>query len=122
MIYIASPYTSPLAGDLAIMAQKNRYLKAVEFQTFLMLTNGPPAFSPIVYCHPIALANPGMGTDAAYWQRFNMAFIRKAEAIFALCLPGWEQSKGMKVELQVAKMLDIPVVYYDEDFQEIKAQ
>lgn len=122
MIYLASPYSSPLQGALGLGIQKDRYLKALEFVTFTMLTKGPPVFSPIVYCHPIALANPALGTDAAYWQKFNMAFIRKCEAVFALILPGWESSKGMKVELEVAKMLDIPIVYYNDSFEEVVLQ
>lgn len=123
MIYIASPYSTLIKGPAAQSIVAERYKKVLEFVTFIMLTKGPPAFSPIVYCHPIAMANPQLGTDAAYWHKFNMSFLRKAEALFVLMIPGWDVSKGIKLELEVAKVLDIPVEYYDhENFARVERQ
>lgn len=121
MIYLASPYTSPLQGDLKIAAERQRYQKAVDFMTHVFLTGGPPIFSPIVYCHPFAVANK-MPADANYWMKFNMSFLRKAEALFVLQIAGWEKSKGMEIEMNVAKMLDIPVVHYNDKFEEVVMQ
>jgi hypothetical protein len=105
-------------GDLKFAAERQRYQKAVDFVTHVFLTGGPPVFSPIVYCHPFAVANK-MPVDAEYWMKFNMAFLRKAEALFVLRIQGWEKSKGLQIEMNVAKMLDIPIVHYNDKFEEV---
>jgi hypothetical protein len=51
--------------------------------------------------------------------KFNMAFLRKAEALFVLRIQGWEKSKGLQIEMNVAKMLDIPIVHYNDKFEEV---
>lgn len=122
MIYIASPYSSPLVGQAKLDAEHGRYMKVLEFVQFIMLTKGPPAFSPIVYCHPLFKALPQLGSDAESWMKFNNAFLRKSEAVFALMLPGWNSSKGMTYELKMAQALNIPVVYYNDQFEETTLQ
>ena len=109
MIYIASPYTSLIEG-----AEEIRYLQVREF-TDRMIALGFVAFSPIAYCHPIA-KRIGHQTDHKTWLRFNMSILRRSEAMYLLCLPGWEESKGVQVELNVCRMLDIPVAKYGPDF------
>lgn len=110
MIYVASPYSSQIRG-----VQESRYHHVRRF-TDKMIQQGFVAFSPIVYCHPIA-QRIGHGTDAQTWMRFNMSILRRAEAMYVLQLIGWEQSEGLKIELNVCKMLDIPVAHYDTDFR-----
>lgn len=121
MIYIASPYSSGLEGPAAKRMEEKRYLEVLTFVTLLLTTSKLPVFSPIVYLHPIAVANEGkLGTDARFWAKFNTAFLRKSEAMFVLQLPGWQQSRGVKAEIAMAQLLDIPIQRYAEDFTEIQ--
>lgn len=121
MIYVASPYSSALEGPAARRMEEKRYLEALTFITLVLTTSKLPVFSPIVYVHPIAAANGGkLGTDAEFWAKFNMAFLRKAEALFLLQLPGWQQSKGVAVELKTADFLGIPIQRYSEDFTQVQ--
>jgi len=113
MIFISSPYSSPLAE-----LQRDRYNKVTEF-TILMLAAGYQVFSPITYCVPMATVAK-LPQNAAHWERFNIEFLRHSEAMFLLHLPGWDQSKGVQVELKIAKALGIPVVHFNERFEEIK--
>lgn len=85
MIYVASPYSSPIPELV-----ESRYSQVCEFVDKLIL-DGHIVFSPIVYCHPIAKRTGG-GTDALTWMRFNMSILRRADALFLLQLPGWEKS------------------------------
>lgn len=110
MIYVASPYSSPILG-----VAESRYRKVRDFVD-LMLASGFVAFSPIVYCHPVSMRT-GHQTDAQTWMHFNMDMLRRAEAMYVLDLPGWKESKGLKIELNVCKMLSIPVVHYNEKFE-----
>ncbi len=110
MIYVASPYSSPIPELVDY-----RYNAVCDFVDKL-LAQDFVAFSPIVYCHPIA-ARIGKATDAMTWHNFNMNMLRRAEACFLLCLPGWEASKGVLHERKVCQVLDIPIIHYGADFQ-----
>lgn len=113
MIYLASPYSTPIPSVLL-----DRVAAATQF-TAQCIQQGLPVWSPIVYYHPFAKAL-GLPGDAGFWHSMNMPFLRKAEVVFALRLMGWEQSKGMRVELNAAKLLGIQVVHYGPDFKVIQ--
>lgn len=110
MIYVASPYTS--TSPATVEWRYDRVCELID----RMVMQGFVAFSPIAYCHPIA-RRTGMKGDAATWMRFNLSMLRRAEAMYLLCLEGWENSEGVRVEKNVCKMLDIPVIRYDTNFK-----
>lgn len=110
MIYVASPYSSSIPE-----LQQLRYERVREF-THRLVARGFVAFSPILYCHPIA-AEVGLATDAKTWFHFNMTILRRAESCWILQLPGWESSKGVQYEIKVCDMLSILKVHYDADFR-----
>lgn len=110
MIYLASPYSTPIPSVL-----EQRVNAARQF-TAACIKQGLPVFSPIVYYHPFATAF-NLPTDAKYWHAMNMPFLRSAEAVFLLCLIGWDKSEGIKIELNVAKLIGIPVIKYGPDFK-----
>ena len=86
-----------------------------------MMKRGIPLFSPIAYAHPYVIPF-GLGTDAEYWHAFNMPFLRKADAVIVLQLAGWQESKGMAVELSLARQLCLPIVHYDADFNPLPTE
>jgi hypothetical protein len=95
MIYVASPYSA----DKKLEVNTRKALEAKRFQDVLkfvyaLTKQGYVAFSPIVYYHPLAL--------------------------FVLHLPNWDQSKGVQLEMKVAKTLNIPTLHFDKDGAEIK--
>lgn len=113
MIYIASPYSSSSS-----IVTESRVFKTQAFVDHLF-SEGILAFSPILYCHPIAkrLSTP---TDAQFWHEFNMSMLRHTEVMFVLRLEGWQNSKGVQMEMRVCKILSIPIVHYGEDFRPIQ--
>lgn len=113
IIYVASPYSSPI-----ISAQEHRFLKVRRF-TIHLLNNGLVPFSPIVYAHEMATAG-GMKTDAATWLHFNSDMLRHSEACFVYCLPGWKESKGVIHEIKQCKAMLIPLQFFDEDYNVIE--
>ena len=64
----------------------------------------------------------GLRTDAAAWIEFNSGMLRLAEAVFVYRLPGWETSKGVKIEIQQAKAVRIPIAHFDEEFNPISVE
>lgn len=113
MIYIASPYSSPIHG-----AQQLRFEKVRRFTTYLF-NQGLVPFSPIVYAHELA-ASGGIRTDAASWLSFNSDMLRRSEACFVYTLPGWDNSKGVTYEIKQCRAVQIPLQFFGEDFQPIE--
>ena len=112
MIYVASPYSSPIVGG-----QQVRFEKVRRF-TIHLFNSGLVPFSPIVYAHEMAKAG-GIKTDAATWLKFNSNMLRISEVLFVYCLPGWKESKGVAVEIKQAKALQMDIAYFDETFNPI---
>lgn len=111
MIFISSPYTSN-----SPLTRQYRVERVTEFTT-RMLLQGLVAFSPIVYGEAIKRRSSEIGTDAKTWLFFNFDMLRRCEAMYVLCLEGWEQSEGVKLEINVCKTFGIPFVKYGEDFK-----
>jgi hypothetical protein len=106
MIYLASPYSHP---DQAVVEQ--RVLQTMEVFHYLCKFSPDRAiFSPILQCHETA-KNFKMPTDAKFWQDYNTGFLRIATTVVVACLPDWEQSLGVKQEVELALQLGIEVEY-----------
>lgn len=92
MIYLASPYTASEPGLTLHRFQMTEYYVA----KYMKL--GKPIFSPIVHCHELA-GKYGMPTTHQYWWNYNLAFLEKADELWVLMLPGWDQSMGVQAEM-----------------------
>jgi hypothetical protein len=106
MIYLASPYTDK---DPTVMEQ--RFDQMCRIAGYYM-RQGTVVYSPIVHCHPIAI-RVDLPRDWAFWQRFDEESVKMAGAVHVIQLPGWEKSKGVAAEVEVAKLAGIPVFYVD---------
>ena len=108
MIYLASPYSHP---DPLVV--KTRYLLVM--QTCAALINaGRFVWSPIVHCHEMTQLH-NMPSDAEFWKHYNFDFMRRADEIMVLKIPGWDQSKGVKMEIDFAQYNNIPLYYVNEE-------
>jgi len=103
-IYIASPYT-----HLNPLKMEERF-KLVENYIFHLTLQNVIAYSPIVHFHQIAKEYT-LPTDAEFWYKHNVAFLKSAKALHVLQLPGWDMSKGIIKEIKVATMLHLPIFY-----------
>ena len=52
-----------------------------------------------------------------YYMQFDLAMVCQSDAI--ICLPGWEDSEGANLEVDVARRLHIPVLAYGDELAEI---
>ena len=102
MIYLASPYSH---SDILIM--KTRFLLAEEITAQLIMA-GKFVYSPIVHCHELAQKFE-LPKDFVYWRRYNIDMLRRADQMYILDIPGWDESQGVKFELQIAVEIGIEV-------------
>lgn len=104
-IYLASPYTHKHKDIMAL-----RYTKALH-STAEILSKGYLVFSPIVHNHLIAVEHI-LPKDYAFWKDYSDSFLHNwAEAIVVLRLYNWEESIGVRAEIDLAQEKKLPVYY-----------
>lgn len=106
-VYLASPYTHSEP-----QVREARFRAAAKAAAKLMKA-GQVVFSPIAHSHPIELEFPEK-EDGMFWKRQDIPILRHAEKLVVLMLDGWEQSSGIKWEVETALSLHIPVEYINE--------
>lgn len=107
MIYLASPYSSP--DDLV---RKTRFLIA-EQVCAILLNQGVFVYSPIVHCHELS-ARHQLPTSFEFWRGYNFDMLRRADLISILAIPGWRESEGVSAELEMARLIGMPITYINE--------
>jgi uncharacterized protein DUF1937 len=103
-IYLASPYSHP---DKAVRHDR---FEAVQRATAWLLNRRIWTFSPIVHCHNLAQVY-GLPTDAEFWQSFNEAMLRQSESLWILGIEGWQDSRGVMFEADLANRLKLPIKF-----------
>ena len=94
--YIASPYTHKNEE-----VRNERFRQVMRFTANLMRLE-IPCYSPIVHCHELANSHQ-LPTTFEYWIKMNHAMIDASRGVIVLKLEGWEESKGVKDEIEYAK-------------------
>lgn len=105
-IYLAVPYTG----------LEEQSFKAANKVAAQLMKEGDLVYSPISHSHPIA-NQEGLPTDYKFWYEHNKAFIEWADYIYFIVLgiEGYDlidNSKGCKVEKDLAMELDKKIRYY----------
>ena len=104
MIYLASPYSHPISDIVEQRVQQTMKCLAE------LLREGKFVWSPIVHCHELAVKHD-LPKDAKYWERFSIDFLRKADGLYVLKLPGWRESIGVQEEIKFANSIYLPTTY-----------
>lgn len=107
MIYLASPYSHPDA-----LTRKTRFLIA-EQVTAILFNQGIFVFSPIVHCHELA-ARHTLPTSFEFWRGYNFDMLRRADLLSIIAIPGWEESIGVQAEIEMAKLIGLPITHINE--------
>jgi hypothetical protein len=97
LIYIATAYSHPLSPVMT-----SRYWKVTEFAA-AGINEGFVLYSPITHCHPMARKFK-MPKDFQFWRDFNHRMIDNCTEMVVLQLPGWEDSKGVKDEMEYCEI------------------
>lgn len=113
-IYLAAPYSDP---DPAVIQQRMEIYSRVDAH---LIRQGWYTMSPLSK-HWI-LQYEQLPGDWAFWQGYGTAMLAKCEAIAVICMPGWAQSVGVQAELDLARQLNLEIIYLDEQGQPIMTQ
>lgn len=104
ILYLAAPYSHE---NFAI--RHERFELITQFALNLV-QGGDIVFSPITHGHPMAMRGD-LPTDWPFWERHCRAFLSASSKLIVLCLPGWEDSFGVKAEIALAESLGLPIDY-----------
>lgn len=104
LVFISSPYT-----HVDKEVEHQRYLEVLKY-TAEVMQRGDFAFSPIVHCHELARQHELPG-DWEYWGAYCEIMVSRCTSMDVLMLDGWENSKGIKGEIEIANRLNIPINY-----------
>lgn len=106
IVYLACPYSHHLQE-----IREHRYHEANRAAAWAM-GQGHAVFSPISHSHPICghLAE-GLLLSHDFWMSQDLPLLAKADAVWVLCIPGWDTSRGVTREIQEAQALGKPVRY-----------
>lgn len=102
--YLASPYSQYLYGINAAYWDAGR-------QTALLVKAGIPVFSPIVHSHHVAEAGHIDPLDHAMWMAVDKPMMDAARGLIVCMLQGWQESKGVRMEIREFERNNKPVIY-----------
>ena len=102
LVYLASPLSHP---SPRVMGAR---LEAVRHVCGEMIKQGVIIYSPLAYSCEMDRRGfrPPQG-----WYAFDLPFLARADELLVLQLPGWEQSKGIIMEMAAARTKGLPVRY-----------
>jgi hypothetical protein len=100
LVYLASPYAHPSA------AVREARLEAVRYLCGQMVNQGRIVMSPLVYLGELAYkgVHPPQG-----WYAFDLQLLARCDEMLVLQLPGWEDSRGVLVEIAGAQAKGMPI-------------
>jgi len=104
LIYLATPYTDP---DPRVRKERFRIVNVIAAK---LMAKGLHVFSPISHCHPIALEGD-LPKDWEYWENYCRIMLKYCTKVMVVCQDGWENSVGIKGEIEIATEMGIPVEY-----------
>jgi len=105
-IYLATPYSHP---DPAVRELRFQQVNKV---AAILMSNGYLVFSPISHTHPIAIAGD-LPKGWEFWKEYDKSFIEWADEIYVLMLDGWQESTGVRAEIDLTKGTYKAVTFLD---------
>ena len=106
LVYIAGPYRAPTEWQLV------QHIRAAEALAIEVWKLGAVAICP----HLNTMFMDGIDIDRDTFINGDLEILRRCDAIFMLS--GWDKSEGARKEWELAKELDMPVIYQDDNMTE----
>lgn len=109
MIYLATPYSHE-----SHEIRELRFVRACIVAGQLM-KQGLTVFSPIAHTHPIAVRCE-LPTGWDFWERYDREHIAACSEVLVVKMEGWDRSKGVAAEIEIANALGKRVAYMENPF------
>ena len=106
--YLATPYTNYPNGieasftDSCIIAAR-------------LTKMGLIVFSPVVHSHAISVHGDINPKDHELWMAIDRPMVNAARGLIVAMLSGWDESLGVKVEIDLFKQAGKPIFYLNPD-------
>ena len=107
LVYLACPYSDP---DQEVRLK--RFYAANVIASELMRTRHENVFSPISHTHPIA-EDGGLPLGWDFWQECDRAILSVCHKMYVLKLDGWQNSRGVLAEMDIAGQMGLPIEFLD---------
>jgi hypothetical protein len=114
LYYLASPYSKYPAGLNAAFEEVSRIAGD-------LLKKGVFAYSPIAHSHPIARHGRIDPYDHSIWMPLDFKIAAGCQGLIVAMMEGWEESKGVLMELAHFEQKGLPILYYNPD-EEIQGE
>jgi len=104
--YLGSPYSKfHLGMDAAALAACHA--------RGVLVSAGIPCFSPIIHSHFVAKVCKMDPTDYNIWMPSERPIMEAANGLIVLKLLGWQESVGLRLEMDFFNEKGLPIVYMD---------
>jgi hypothetical protein len=110
LVYVAAPYTSRGASRVS---PEDR-ISIINRCIGELIRKDVMAVSPLLM-HSVLRATPDLPSNWEWWQAYSITLLRQCKAMVVLTLPDWDQSVGVRAEIEYAKFQNIPVLYVKPD-------
>lgn len=106
MIYLSIPYTGceNLSFSVSCVVLDK------------LIRAGNVAISTVVCGHAMRLQGRVDKSDYGLWIGYDLKILRDCDALVVVKLDGWNNSAGVKAEMDEARSLGIPIIYLDPDW------
>jgi len=108
-IYLAAPYSHP-----EVHVREWR-VRRVDKKAAELMMEGNLVFSPLSHSHPISKHCTVDPCDHDFWLRQDLWVLDICDEMHVLCLPGWDESRGIQTEIEHAESKEIKVVYCEPE-------
>ena len=105
LIYLSIPYSH---DNKEVELERFHIANRV---TANLMREGHVVFSQISHSHSIA-QNNDLPTDWEYWDKSCKTFLLRCDKMIVVQIEGWDESTGVKGEMEIAKENNIPIEYY----------
>lgn len=106
MIYLSIPYTGCEDSSFRVSCV------ALE----KLIRAGNTAISTVVCGHAMERQNRITKSDHDLWLGYDLKLLHYCDTLAVITLDGWEDSAGVKAEIDEAERLGVPIVYLDPDW------
>ena len=104
--FLSSPYR-----DKTIEHGERNFLAVIE-KTSQIIKAGINCFCPLIHSYHLSFFT-GLPNDMEFWSKFDDPYLRICTKLCILTVPRYEKSAGVKVHINAAIVLGLPILFLD---------
>ncbi len=115
LAYLAAPYSGG-GGRETRDKRFNDITTAAAWLINSSYSSNTTVISPITHNHKIEEilgVFDGGSPSGEFWYNYDASILFRCDVLWVLCLPGWEASKGVAIEISIAQQTGKPIYYFN---------